>query len=154
MTPTWPPTQAGPVWRGCGRAGLLALSLPLVAACSAVVDVRPLATGRVDVAAYTLRGADLAPVRQEAERLCPRGGEVVYQASRGQHKVPAEGRVNRWLQTGTAWLDTPRNQVQMTVVCNEMPGDRVLMATPAPRPADKSPAPPQPAALGPLAIEW
>ena len=139
------------------RIGSTALLLTLLAACSAVVDVRSLATGRVEVAAYALRGPEMAAVRREAEKLCPAGGEVVYQASRSQHAVPADGRVKHWLQQGTSWLDSPRGEAQMTVICSEMPGNRLLLAAPAANlavnPATTAavkPAPP----VGPLTIEW
>lgn len=143
---------------GCiGRIGVTALLPTLLAACSAVVDVRSLATGRVDVPAYALRGTDIAAVRREAEKLCPSGGEVVYQASRGQRTVPADGRVKHWLQQATSVLDTPRGEAQMTVICSEMPGNRLLLAAPAANPvamAAVKPAPASPPPVGPLTIEW
>ena len=150
--------------RCVGRAGASALLLTLLEACSAVVDVRSLATGRVEVPAYALRGTDIAAVRREAEKLCPSGGEVVYQTSRSQRTVPADGRVKQWLQQGASWLDTPRGEAQMTVICSEMPGNRLLLSTPAASPVttavDRPPASPPalPSAplppIGPLTIEW
>ena len=140
-----------------GRIGASTLLITLLAGCSAVVDVRSLATGRVEVAAYALRGADIATVRREAEKLCPAGGEVVYQASRSQPLVPADGRVNHWLQQATSVLDTPRGEAQMTVICSEMPGNRLLLAAPVTQPtttAAAKPAAPSPPPVGPLAIEW
>lgn len=146
-----------------GRLGVIALLPTLLAACSAVVDVRSLATGRVDVPAYALRGTDIAAVRREAEKLCPSGGEVVYQASRSQRTVPADGRVKHWLQQAANVLDTPRGEAQMTVICSEMPGNRLLLAAPAANPvataAVKSapaptPPPASPPPIGPLTIAW
>lgn len=135
-------------------AGLL---LMLLSGCSTVVDVRSLATGRVEVAAYALRGADLASVRREAEKLCPLGGEVVYQASRGQATVPADSRVKHWLQQATNGLHTPRGEAQMMVICSEMPGNRLLLATPAssaPATVAVKPPPPPAPPVGPLSITW
>ena len=131
-------------------AGMVACFL---AGCSAVVDVRSLATGRVEVAAYALRGAEMVALRREAEKLCPLGGEVIHQASRGQRTVPADGRVAHWLQQGTRWLDTPRGEAQMTVICSEMPGNRLLLGTPAAGPVATGAVHP-PLAVSPLTIEW
>ncbi len=141
-------------WCRLVTAGATGLACAWLAGCSAVVDVRPLATGRVDVAAYTLRGPDLAAVRREAERLCPQGGEVVFQASRGQRLVPADGRAARWLQQGTSWLEAASDQSQMTVVCGDLPGNRQLLATPAANPPTTVVNNSMPAPVGPLSIEW
>lgn len=151
-------------WTGrIGQSGtaapLLMLSLTLLAGCSTVVNVRSLATGRVEVAAYALRGADIPALQREADMLCPRGGEVVYQASRNQRTVPADSRVKHWLQQATSWLDTPRGEAQMMVVCSELQGNRLLLATPTVNPPAPAPVPtkspaPLPPPVGPLAITW
>ncbi len=118
----------------------------------AVVDVRPLTTGRVDVAAYELRGPALAPLRREAQRLCPQGADILRQTNRDQLPADEAGRVGRWLQTAAAWVEPPRRAAQMMLVCKESAADLVLPAAAA---AETAPTD-APASLpaGPITAEW
>lgn len=114
------PDRVGP-WAGV--AVLLWL-----AGCAAAPEVQTLATGRSDVSAYTLNGADLDELRREAERLCPLGGEVLRQSSQGAPQpAQADGRWRRALQTTALWLEPPLRSAQLVVQCRE-PGDRMRLA--------------------------
>ena len=128
----------------------------LVAGCGSMMDVRPLATGRADVAAYELTGAELAPLRREAQRLCPQGGEILRQAGRDQRPEAIDGRVRRWMNASGEWLTPPVRNAQLVVLCRESPGIQLLLAASkvadtAPGPADEAPAA---APLGPISVEW
>ena len=135
---------------------MLALGL---AGCATQPDVRQLATGRSDVSAYELNGADVHRLRREAQRLCPMGGEIVREAG---HSLPPEAEAGRWrstMNTLAAWAEPPRRAAQLVVLCRE-PGDRSkLQAAVIPTPV----APPvaAPAAewtaglpVGPVNPEW
>ena len=139
------------------RWRLVVLTAPLLASgCSSMMDVRPLATGRADVAAYELTGSELAPLRREAQRLCPLGGEILRQAGRDQRPEAIDGRMRRWLNASGEWLTPPLRNAQLVVLCRELPGSQLLLAAsaaadPASKPADE---PPAAAPLGPISVEW
>ncbi len=141
--------------------GLATVTL-LLGACASRVDVRPMATGRSDVSAYELNGADVQRLRLEAQRLCPLGGEIVREAG---NNLPPETDAKRWrstLNTLAAWAAPPIRPAQMVVVCREG-GDRyTLQAAVQPRtaplqlasPTDALQTEPSPAALpGPAAAQ-
>ena len=93
-----------------------------VAGCSTWVDVRPLATSRADVEAYELRGPELAVLRREVLRRCPQGAEVLRQAAGDQQTAAdQDGRIARWLNRASAWVDPPNREAQMLVVCKPGP---------------------------------
>lgn len=140
-------------------AGIVLVAAALVGGCATRLDVRPLATGRSDVSAFELNGADVHTLRQEARRLCPLGGEIVREAG---HSLPPETDAGRWrstLNTLAAWAEPPRRPAQMVVLCREG-GDRYTLqaampAAPVPQPA-VVPASEVTAALpvGPILPEW
>lgn len=100
--------------------------------CAATVDLRPLATGRVEVEAFELRGPDLAVLRREASRRCPQGADVLRQAESGRPAdEPVDGRISRWMTQAAAWVDPPQHQAQLMVVCRPDP-QRLTLASPAP----------------------
>ena len=104
-----------------------------------MVELRPLATGRADTDAFELRGTDLAVLKREALRRCPQGAEVLRQAERGQTLTePDGGRLSRWMQVASAWVDPPVRQAQLLVVCRADPL-RMALAVPAPSMARVSP---------------
>ena len=107
--------------------------LGLCSACSTVVDVRPLATGRVDVSAFDLRGPTLPALRDQASQLCPQGAEVLRQAARDQLALVDPGRINRWLNTASSWFDPPQREAQLMIVCKPAPGEAQLQATASPQ---------------------
>ena len=126
----------GSVWMA------LAMSVCGLTGCVSTLEVQTLATGRTDVAAYSLQGGDLAMLRLEAERLCPLGGEVVRQF--GQQQRPAQPDGSRWrraLNATALWIDPPRQNAQLVVACRQ-PGDsmRIQAAAPAPKEAAESAA--------------
>ncbi len=138
------------------RAAWLAASSQLAAAvlatgCSAVVDVRSLATGRVDVSAYELRGPELALLQREARRLCPQGGEVLRQSGRDQRPANSDGTLRQWMNATSEVLDPPKRQSQLVVVCKESL-DNTWAATTAPV-IDTAVAPAA-LPLAPIAVEW
>ena len=111
---------------------LIATTSSLLAACASRVDIRPLATGRVDVSAYELRGMTLTPLRREVARLCPTGADVLRVTARDQQPEFEVGRIHRWRNTAALWLDPPVQQAQMMVVCKPDASD--LGVTPAEKP--------------------
>lgn len=138
------------------RTAWLAVSSQLVVAvlatgCSAVVDVRSLATGRVDVSAYELRGPELAMLQREARRLCPQGGEVMRQSGRDQRPANSDGTLRQWMNATSELLDPPKRQSQLVVVCKESV-DNTWAATTSP--AIDSAVAPAALPLAPLAVEW
>ncbi len=111
---------------------LLVMLSSMLGGCATRVDVRPMATGRSDVSAYELNGADVHRLRQEAQRLCPLGGEIVREAS---HGLPPEADAGHWrstLNTLAAWAQPPRRPAQMVVVCREG-GDRYKLQLAVPQ---------------------
>ncbi len=140
-----------------------------VAGCATLVDIQPLATARVDQAAYELRGVDLAPLQREAQRLCPAGAEVLRQAVQGQFRpMDSDSRVARWLGQAGQWIDPPQRQAQLVVLCHATPLDRLIAPGVAQQPADaglvpahsREPAAAAPgealaaAPIGPVMPEW
>ena|SRR3990167_482411 len=138
-------------------AWLPAAACAWLAGCATLLEVRPLATGHVDVSAYELIGADLVDLRREAQRLCPQGGEIVRQAAQGQSPEKIDGRMRGWMNGASAWIDPPQRSAQMTVVCREAAGQNQLQAA-ATAVAAASTAPASDATagvpVGPLNIEW
>ena len=123
----------------------------LATGCSAVVDVRSLATGRVDVPAYELRGPELAVLQREARRLCPQGGEVVRQSGHDQRPANGDGSLRQWMNVANEVLDPPKRQSQLVVVCKEAV-DNTWAATTAP--AIDTALAPVTMPLAPIAVEW
>lgn len=147
--------MAGRRWR------LTACCVPLlVAGCGSMMDVRPLATGRADVAAYELSGTQLAPLRREAQRLCPQGGEILRQAGRDQQPEAIDGRMRGWVNTSREWLSPPIRNAQLVVLCRESPGSQGLLAAkavvdPTAGPVvDRVVEAPAAVPLGPISVEW
>ena len=145
--------------RGVGLrlAWLPAAACAWLAGCATLLEVRPLATGRADVSAYELIGADLVALRREALRLCPQGGEIVRQAAQDQSPEKIDGRMRGWMNGASAWIDPPQRSAQMTVVCREVAGQNQLQAATAK--ADAASTTPATdvtagAPVGPLNIEW
>ena len=123
----------------------------LATGCSAVVDVRSLATGRVDVPAYELRGPELAVLQREARRLCPQGGEVLRQSGRDQRPANSDGSMRQWMNAANEVLDPPKRQSQLVVVCKEA-ADNTWAATTVP--AIDAAVAPVTMPLAPIAVEW
>lgn len=131
-------------------SSLLAVAV-LVTGCSVVVDVRSLATGRVDVSAFELRGPELAVLQREARRLCPQGGEVMRQSGRDQRPANSDGTLRQWMNATSEMLDPPKRQSQLVVVCKESV-DNTWAATTAP--AIDTAVAPAALPLAPIAVEW
>ena len=148
-----------PRWRHTRCLPALGLALSL-GGCTSMQDVRSLATGRSDVSVYELNGSDLVALRDEAQRLCPLGGEILRQAG---PPVPPGQPTGRWAQalnSAAAWAEPPRQTAQLVVVCRE-PGDRfrlqAVAAAAAPASAAAAPAAGHLAAIlpvGPITPEW
>jgi hypothetical protein len=138
--------------RAAAMAAIVCLGL---SACATRMEVRPLATGRSDVAAYELAGADLSALQREAQRLCPDGGEIHRQASQLQRPENVDGFWQGWLTQTSAWIDPPQRAAQLVVVCRAQPGRAVVQPASMPA-APASGAAGAVAALptGPLTIEW
>ena len=151
LKPAMPRMASEPQRLGVRRAGLLALA-SLLGACSSLVDIRPLATGRVDVSAYELRGADLAPLQREARRLCPQGGDILRQAGLDARRERDEGRLQRWMNATSEVLDPPKRHAQLVVMCKPAPDAASFAAQPAINLAEPVAAAPIP--LGPITAEW
>ena len=124
----------------------------LVTGCSAVVDVRSLATGRVDVSAYELRGPELVSLQREARRLCPQGGEVLRQSGRDQRRVDDEGQLRRLMNASSEVFAPPQRQSQLVVRCKEA-ADTTWATGPAPAGDGAAPAPAV-VPLVPIVVEW
>lgn len=138
-------------------AWLPAAACAWLAGCATLLEVRPLATGRADVSAYELIGADLVALRREAQRLCPQGGEVVRQAAQVQSPEKVDGRMRAWMNGASTWIDPPQRSAQMTVVCREVAGQSQLQAAgSAVDPSSTTSAADVTAGVpvGPLNIEW
>ena len=119
--------------------------------CSAVVDVRSLATGRVDVPAYELRGPELAMLQREARRLCPQGGEVLRQSGRDQRPANGDGNLRQWMNAANEVLDPPKRQSQLVVVCKEAADNTWATANTL---VIEATTPPAALPLAPIAVEW
>jgi len=136
----------------CVLATALGLGLT---GCGSLVDVRTVATGRADVAAYELRGTDLAPLKREAQRLCPQGADILRAAGRDQRPERDDTRLRRWASLAGEWIDPPQREAQLLLVCKDAPGGSLVpsveqsAAAEAAARAAKA-APP----IGPLNIEW
>ena len=111
------------LWHAAGWA-----LLGLCSACSTVIEVRPLATGRVDVSAFELRGPTVPAFRDQASQLCPQGAEVLRQSARDQVALVDPGRINLWLNTASSWFEPPLREAQLMIVCKPAPGDAQLQA--------------------------
>ena len=123
----------------------------LATGCSAVVDVRSLATGRVDVPAYELRGPELAVLQREVRRLCPQGGEVVRQSGHDQRPANGDGSLRQWMNVANEVLDPPKRQSQLVVVCKEAVDNTWTTTT---VPAIEAAVAPVTMPLAPIAVEW
>lgn len=137
-------------------------AVALLGGCATQPDVRPLATGRGDVSAFELNGADVDTLRREAQRLCPLGGEILREAGHGLPLAPDAGRWRNTLNTLAAWAEPPRRPAQMVVLCREG-GDRYKLQAAAPsapvapmaHPAAASPSEVTSALpVGPILPEW
>lgn len=142
-------------WMRLRRACLPVVACGWLAGCTSLLEVRPLATGRADVSAYELIGADLSALRREAQRLCPQGGEIVRQASRDQSPERIDGRMRGWMNGASAWIEPPQRAAQMTVICREVAGQNQFQAA-ATAAVAASAAVEVTAGLpvGPLTVEW
>ena len=158
-----------------GRAPVPALALLIgLGGCASPMELRTLATGRSDLVAYELSGADLGVLRREALQLCPQGAEILREGGHEQRPEPADSRAQRWANASSAWFDPPRRSAQLVVLCGSAGGGLLApapaaTATPA-QPATvvsattvmalgtpgRPAAAPAPAAvpIGPLSIEW
>lgn len=123
-----------------------------LAGCASTVDLRPLATGRADASAWQLQSDDPDALQREARRLCPLGGTVLHSSVAGRVADPADSRWQRWLQASVAWMDPPRREAQMVLVCREG-ADRSQIAAAPVGPASAA-AQPKPASGGWLAWLW
>ncbi len=152
--------------RLCWQLPVALLAWASLQGCASLVEVRSLATGRVAVSAYELRGNELAPLQREARRLCPQGGEILRQSGRDLVPEHDEGRVRRWLNNTSEWFDPPTRNAQLVVVCKVAPDDAVLASSAAASAATAATAATADAAasaashsiatvpLGPLTVEW
>lgn len=141
-----------PLW----QRPVLVLAALLTSACGSVVEVRPMATGRIDVAAYELRGGDLVLLKREAHKQCPQGADILRQAGRSEHRPapPAHaGRLRRWAHAGGDWLAPPKRDAQLVVVCKESPGDLLLPAE-AEAAADPGGEAAAAATPAPITVQW
>lgn len=155
-----------PLHQGLGHRLLwVACGLAAGSGCSTGLEVRHLATGRVDTEAFELRGPDLDQLRREALRRCPQGAEVLRQAERDQRAASAgaDGRIERWMTRAAAWVDPPQREAQLLLVCKTSAKAEWLLpaaaADPASRPKHTSAPVPESAEEGPLPVgpilpEW
>lgn len=152
---------------------LLAALLGL-AGCASTLDVRPLATERVDLSAYELSGRDLAALHREAGQLCPQGGEILRQSARDQRLEAVDSRMERWVHFSSTWITPTERSAQLVVLCHAVPRRQLLAAAgtaaadsavaPASASAPAAPAPLQQAStrpasaprlpIGPVTVEW
>lgn len=141
---------------GLLHKALLAVAAVLATACSNLVEVRPLATGRVEVSAYELRGAELSILRRETQRLCPTGADVLRQAARDQQPSDPAGRWQAWMNRAATWVDPPQREAQMVVVCKPTLDALTVAAAPASPPAAPTPDPSNDAPIptGPIWPSW
>lgn len=146
---------------GQGAAARCALGLiTLGLAGCGNVKVRPLATGDVERPAYQLAGATLEQLRQETQRLCPEGADVLRHALRvdgGRGEARADAWYGRWWQAAQSAVAPPSQDAQLLVVCQTQPGSAQLakaMPTAATAPATapaaqlNAPRPASPAPVG------
>lgn len=161
-----PPIRPEPLRQRLGL-GLLWLvgAAAASAGCSTGLEVRQLATGRVDTEAFELRGPDLDQLRREALRRCPMGAEVLRQAARDQRPAITgeEGRIERWTSRLAAWVDPPQREAQLLVACKVNAQLQMLMPAPMadpdartapvllPSPDAQADVPPP---IGPILPEW
>lgn len=103
---------------GHGSAAVVMVVLCSITGCAATLKVVPLATADVAVAAYELRGDDVARLRDEAARLCGGEADVLRESYAAQSRpAPDSGRISAWLHTASQWVDPPNRQAQLMVRC-------------------------------------
>jgi hypothetical protein len=147
--------RRAPWWRIVVPASLALTLALMLGACANAIDVLPMATGRVDLSAYTLRGPDLAPLRREAARLCPLGGEILRQAGRDQRPADEDGRWRAVANATSALLDPPKRSAELVVVCKEEPGAATVPAmAAASASAVAADAPLAAPIAAPITFEW
>lgn len=134
----------------CHRTLVLAAGLGL-AGCVSTMEIRALATGRAEVAAYELTGADPAALRREAQRLCPAGGEVLRASSQDQVPEAVDGRIRGWLNAAATRLHPPQRSAQLMVLCRESAGAGALRADAAPGVPSSLPVGAPPSVVAPRA---
>lgn len=148
------PAVPGRTWPGTCRVLAAALAATLCS-CASYLEVRSLATGRADQAAYELTGSEAAALQQEASRLCPQGAEILRQAVQAQ-RPQVDGSASQRLGLPGEWLEPPRRTAQLVVLCHESPPGLLLGAARLPASAasagavDRPPAAP----IGPVSVEW
>lgn len=119
------------------RRGLLlaACAVAALGGCASRVEVRSLATGRAELAAYELRGAEPEDLLRTAQRLCPQGGEILHQAQRGRPSEPSTNVALRWARAAGDTLDPPQREAQLRLLCKDAPQAGWLAASASAAPA-------------------
>lgn len=132
---------AGP-WRPLTLIATAGLALT-VAGCASTIDVRTLATERVDISAYELSGRDLQALQREASQLCPQGGEILRQSARDQRLEAVDSRMDRWVHFSSTWIAPPERSAQLVVLCHPAPNRQRVVAAAGnpPAPASSAAAP-------------
>ena len=123
---------------GTARAAAAVLGCALLGGCAGTVQVTPLATGQVAVAAYELRGRDPAVLLAEAGRLCHGAGVVVRQSGMSRQLLGSDGLVGHWLNQASELVLLPTREAQLMVRCEPQPDSERLLPAPsmsAPTPA-------------------
>lgn len=115
---------------------LLSVGLAQLAGC-ARLQVSRLATPDGSVM-YDLRGRDPARLKDEAQRLCPQGHEVLRQAARNDALESALLPARAW-NAAVGLLDEPGAQAQLVVACRAAPSPAM---SPAMSPVMSPAAPP------------
>lgn len=93
-----------------------AIAAPLLSGCAGP-QVRTLANG-AGPPAYELRGASLAAIETEVQRLCPRGFDTLRASQSFARPEPDDNAASQWLKDAGDWLSgMPGDQAQATVIC-------------------------------------
>ena len=96
--------------------GLALLASVALLGC-ATVDVRGIGSGGRE-SAYELHGATLAQLETEAQRLCPKGYEVLHRWQRYSRAEKEGGTIaGWWTRVGEFAGVSGDNDAQMTVQC-------------------------------------
>lgn len=95
----------------------LALLASVALVGCATVDVRGIGSGGREPA-YELRGATLARLETEAQRLCPKGYVALHRWQRYSRPEQEGGTVAGWWTRASDWVGASGdNDAQLTVSC-------------------------------------
>jgi len=115
----WRP-PGGPVFprRALVFAAVAGLSVALLSGCASGMRVQRIATEDPNAPAYALQAAEVAPLRVQAQRLCPEGYTVVQRWERHDLAPNPESMISRIkYKAFSMFSDAPGAQARLIIQC-------------------------------------